>query len=105
MTFEDIQKLYNSQMKMANEEYGKWRQSNAIFPPASRDSYDGFRVDYDGIGQMLIHTAQDDFRFTEKQAVFIYNFVHVRYHSTFSDVISEMENYCEIFEKWNKLSA
>ena len=102
--FTDVSQEYDAQFAQSRKEYEAWQKANPYIRGQKQPPYNGFSVDYNGIGELVQQATRNEYpQLNEKQIGFVYGVVYQEYHSSFSDVICMMDEWTSRFVDFLKL--
>lgn len=82
---------YERQYTRNQEEYAAWSKAHPYVPGKPRkeqEHFDGFQIDYTGLGELLVKAIQAEYGYSEARAGAIYGWAYEHGHSSFCDVFS-----------------
>ena len=88
-TIAGVQREYNRQYKQYAAESKAWYDAHPYIPGRKRseqEHYDGFQIDYAGLGGLLVKAIQAEYGFSEARAAAVYGLAYEKGHSSFGDV-------------------
>jgi hypothetical protein len=100
-TIQAVAAEYERQYARNQEEYAAWSKAHPYIAGRKRseqERFDGFQIDYNGLGELLVKAIQNEYGYSAARAGAIYGMAYERGHSSFCDVFNYASEIAEFIK-------